>query len=409
MFRILRRYISGTIPFQQVHQRITWKHIGILKMYKIRLQKNITILFIFIVMLSFSYWLANSFGMKWGVLAIIGFFLGFTLSFSRFGIVAGWRDMLTMSNSYYVRIHLITIALEVVLFTLCLSFSHAFFGGKMVGNITAISIPFLVGAFVFGIGMQIAGACASGTLYCCGEGRPAFWFVLCCYGIGTLIGNHYKPVLKPIFPGEIITTKDITGGLWSGMLLSLVFILILYLVFSYVEKKRTGKISKIITSGGSFWKDNRFTVLSGGLIIAVLNSLVLAMHGSAWTITGAIYDTSLHTASFLGVLSDNSVITKPLFQNPMVGMFVGGLLGAAMATVLTGKRIKEPLTRGSIMAGITGGLLMGTGGAYASCNLGGFFDGTASGSLHGWLWMFMALAGSVIGINLRRFFICSRC
>ncbi|EHW06223.1 putative membrane protein [Escherichia coli DEC8B] len=42
-------------------------------MYKIRLQKNITILFIFIVMLSFSYWLANSFGMKWGVLAIIGF------------------------------------------------------------------------------------------------------------------------------------------------------------------------------------------------------------------------------------------------------------------------------------------------------------------------------------------------
>lgn len=81
MFRILRRYISGTIPFQQVHQRITWKHIGILKMYKIRLQKNITILFIFIVMLSFSYWLANSFGMKWGVLAIIGFFLGFTLSF----------------------------------------------------------------------------------------------------------------------------------------------------------------------------------------------------------------------------------------------------------------------------------------------------------------------------------------
>jgi len=44
------------------------------------------------------------------------------------------------------------------------------------------------------------------------------------------------------------------------------------------------------------------------------------------------------------------------------------------------------------------------GAMYAACNLGGFFDGTASGSLHGWVWMLMALAGSLIGIRLRPLF-----
>ncbi|MFS1163381.1 YeeE/YedE thiosulfate transporter family protein, partial [Aeromonas salmonicida] len=51
-----------------------------------------------------------------------------------------------------------------------------------------------------------------------------------------------------------------------------------------------------------------------------------------------------------------------------------------------------------------GGLLMGMGAMYSACNLGGFFDGTASGSLHGWVWMLMALAGSLIGIRLRPLF-----
>ncbi len=103
-------------------------------------------------------WLGNTFGMKWALMALIGFGFGFTLSFSRFGIVFGWREMLTKRNSYYVRVHLLTIAIEILLFTCFLSFSHALFGDAMVGNVMAIGIPFIVGAFLFGIGMQRASA-----------------------------------------------------------------------------------------------------------------------------------------------------------------------------------------------------------------------------------------------------------
>ena len=62
-------------------------------------------------------WLGTTFGMKWALMALIGFGFGFTLSFSRFGIVFGWREMLTRRNSYYVRVHLLTIAIEILLFT----------------------------------------------------------------------------------------------------------------------------------------------------------------------------------------------------------------------------------------------------------------------------------------------------
>jgi hypothetical protein len=38
------------------------------------------------------------------------------------------------------------------------------------------------------------------------------------------------------------------------------------------------------------------------------------------------------------------------------------------------------------------------------CNIGAFFSGVASGSLHGWVWILCAVAGNLIGIRLRPLF-----
>lgn len=349
-------------------------------------------------------WLGNTFGMKWALMALLGFGFGFTLSFSRFGIVFGWREMLTRRNSYYVRIHLLTIAIEILLFGGLLSFSHALFGDAMVGNVMAIGIPFIVGAFLFGIGMQLAGVCATGTLYCCGEGQPRFWLVLLCYGIGLLISNQFRPALEATFSSHVVLARDLTGHLWSGMLLNLALVALLFLLFRHLERKQTGELKPIFGAGNLFWRDGRFTVLSGGIIIALLNSSVVALHGSAWTITGALYDMALRGAALFGLFEGNPKLAQPLFQNPMVGMFWLGILGAMLARSLNGGGNFAPTRIGNCLASILGGLLMGLGAMYSACNLGGFFDGTASGSLHGWVWMLMALAGSLIGIRLRPLF-----
>lgn len=57
------------------------------------------------------------------------------------------------------------------------------------------------------------------------------------------------------------------------------------------------------------------------------------------------------------------------------------------------------------LAALIGGLLMGYGARLAfGCNIDSFFSGVASFSLHGWLWIACALAGTVVGIRLRPLF-----
>ncbi|WP_323156290.1 YeeE/YedE thiosulfate transporter family protein, partial [Pseudomonas oryzihabitans] len=59
----------------------------------------------------------------------------------------------------------------------------------------------------------------------------------------------------------------------------------------------------------------------------------------------------------------------------------------------------------SLIAAVLGGLLLGYGARLAyGCNIGAYFSGIASGSLHGWLWLVAAFAGNSLGVRLRPFF-----
>ncbi len=59
----------------------------------------------------------------------------------------------------------------------------------------------------------------------------------------------------------------------------------------------------------------------------------------------------------------------------------------------------------SLAAAVLGGLLLGYGARIAyGCNIGAYFSGIASGSLHGWLWLVAAFAGNAVGVRLRPFF-----
>jgi uncharacterized membrane protein YedE/YeeE len=59
------------------------------------------------------------------------------------------------------------------------------------------------------------------------------------------------------------------------------------------------------------------------------------------------------------------------------------------------------LTRG--LVALVGGLLLGYGARLAfGCNVGAYFSGIASTSLHGWVWLAGALLGTPIGVMLRR-------
>ena len=59
----------------------------------------------------------------------------------------------------------------------------------------------------------------------------------------------------------------------------------------------------------------------------------------------------------------------------------------------------------SLAAALIGGLIMGYGARLAfGCNIGAFFSGVASTSLHGWLWIVCGLLGTWAGVRLRPLF-----
>ena len=87
-------------------------------------------------------------------------------------------------------------------------------------------------------------------------------------------------------------------------------------------------------------------------------------------------------------------------------MDFGIILGALLAAGAAGNF--KPVWRisgGHFAASVMGGLLLGYGARLAyGCNIGAFFSGIASGSLHGWLWIVFALFGTWTGLQLRPVF-----
>jgi len=95
------------------------------------------------------------------------------------------------------------------------------------------------------------------------------------------------------------------------------------------------------------------------------------------------------------VLADNTSVAN-------FGIIVGALVASAAAG---GFALYRRVPGRLIAAGLIGGVLMGYGATFASgCNIGAYFSGIASGSLHGYLWAVAALGGTWIGLRLRPLF-----
>ncbi len=101
-----------------------------------------------------------------------------------------------------------------------------------------------------------------------------------------------------------------------------------------------------------------------------------------------------------------AALAGPVLADAISVMNIGIMVGALVAASLAGKvapKSRVPLP--SLVAAVVGGLLLGYGARLAyGCNIGAFFSGVASTSLHGWLWLLCAVPGNMIGVRVRPLF-----
>jgi len=157
-------------------------------------------------------------------------------------------------------------------------------------------------------------------------------------------------------------------------------------------------------------------LLAGGVALAILNALTLAVAGHPWVITWALtlwggkvlqavgYD--LSAVPYWSGQFQQAALAAPVLADVTTVMDFGIILGALLGAGLAGRF--APARRVSlriIAASLLGGLLLGYGARIAfGCNIAAYFGGIASMSLHGWLWGAAALVGTPVGVWLRRRF-----
>ncbi len=342
-----------------------------------------------------------------------GVALGLVLYHATFGFTSAFRVLLADGQSAGVRGVLVMLGLACILFFPALG-TGSLFGQAVNGNVSPVGTSVVVGAFIFGVGMQMGGGCASGTLFAVGGGGVRMIITLAFFIVGSLIGlahNQWWQAMPSFPPTSLIKTF----GWQQALALNLAVFAAIWIVVSRIEKKRHGEVVSIFKGGRSLLQ-GPWALMWGAVALALLNFLTLYLAGRPWGVTAAF---GLWGGKFLSSIGV-AIETWPSWQNPALQralnasilsditsvMNIGIMLGALVAAGLAHKFNPEwRIPAKHVAASVIGGIMLGYGARLAyGCNIGAFFSGIASGSLHGWLWIVCCLVGNYAGIYLRPLF-----
>ncbi|HEY5644799.1 MAG TPA: YeeE/YedE family protein [Pseudomonadales bacterium] len=363
--------------------------------------------------------LGASYGWRQATLFAVGLGAGLVLYHAAFGFTGAWRVMITERRSAGLRAQMVMMSVAVMLFMPLLA-AGELNGTPLRGSVAPLSSAIVAGAFLFGVGMQLGGGCASGTLFTVGGGNVRMIVTLLAFIAGSVLGAWHWPAwqdapqLAPVSlleafgpAGAIGISVGLFGLVWYGA--------------GALERRRHGRIASSDQDPGlRRWLQGPWPLIAGALGLAAVNVATLTLAGRPWGVTSgfALWGSKAAAAVGLDVAAwpywqrsgPATSLQASVFSDITSVMNFGIVLGALAAAGLAGRFApawRMPLR--SLAAAIVGGLLLGYGARIAyGCNIGAYFSGLASASLHGWLWFAAAFAGNSLGVRLRPVFALDR-
>lgn len=378
---------------------------------------------------------------------LVGLAFGILLQKSRFCFVSAFRDFVAFKDTRVLKGLLVGIFVMTIFWSLQATFGY--FRGFWT---PAWGLGSFIGGLIFGLGMTLAGGCASGTLYRAGQGYTQFWLVLLFMMFGyvgfafafPVFEQYYFAPLNP-FPGETLYLAFPVSPAVTGVAVSLLGLL----AYAYVRGRSelpdeprggtgadlgsdaraqtaaagsrsvaalTGGLQSILTGTRQyvrgFREDDRplkarlrdsWDAKTAGIAMALVASLWFWVHGhwaitgsearwAGWLLSSAGYDVS--GIEYWGsILFRDGNITLTVDMLMIASLIVGSFLAASLSGDF---RIRKP-KRNRVPNYVAGGLLMGVGSRLAAgCNIANLFSGIALLSIHS----FLAGAGILVGVYL---------
>lgn len=344
---------------------------------------------------AFFIFLVLSVSVRQAVLLLVGMGMGAALAGARFGFTTGWRQLIEQRDPRGVTGQALLLALaSLAALPLMGQFS------ELNAALGPPSVSLLIGAFVFGLTMQIADGCGSGTLYKAGLGVPLNMGILPLFALGSFLGSVHLDSWLALGQTEPVSLSAQFG---TGGALALTLALLGLALLGV----------RVWVGAGKAWLDKRWGW--GAIALAVLATLNLLLAGQPW---GVVYGFGLWAAkvsvalgafdpaanAFWSQAGNAQRLTQTVLMDVTTITSIGILAGALWVSAKT-PATNKPLTAQQWAIGLVAGFVMGYSSRLAfGCNVGAMLSGISTGSLHGWIWVPMAFAGTLVGVRVRRRF-----
>jgi len=365
--------------------------------------------------LALSLFLQQAFDLRRALLFLVGIGLGFALMHGLFGFTGGWRRFIRERHSAGVRSQLLLLMLTSVVFFPLIG--GLFPGVHASAALGQVGMSVLVGAFLFGIGMQLGGGCGSGTLFTVGQGQVDMLLTLAFFIVGATVGSVHLPWWLSLSDMGSVSLIQKLGWL-PALLLQLLVLAGLYRLVRRMDLRRHAKLEGFgaHTVRGSLLEQlvyGPWPLWWAVLALALFNLFTLLLAGYPWSITFAfgLWGTKIWSAlggdisgwSYWAGGYPAHALDSSVLADTVSLMDFGIILGAMLAAALANKYAPAgTMSRMRVLSAIVGGLLLGYGARLAfGCNIGALLGGISSGSLHGWLWLPAAFLGGIVGVRIR--------
>ncbi|WP_051237707.1 YeeE/YedE family protein [Lacticigenium naphthae] len=387
----------------------------------------------------------NSLSVKLPLYLFAGLILGYTLTRARFGFAGGIKRIYMRGEGSLSKAILVLLFVT-ALVTMGIQWQAAQNGAVPAylaaegasfipgtTNVYFTNIATIIGGFIFGIGMMLAGGCGSGTLADFGEGSGRALIAFIFFVFGTAPGHFMRQIVDGTAIGKIgiqLHLPQVLGYFGSLLFVGSLLGLLYWIIVKYENKRKlegtymdpkgdyeefekplSSDVEAPFFSYETYHKFfiQRWSFVVGALVLAFGALFVLVTTNKNWGVSTALLTWNVAIYENLGIhlpveyfgshiekvqaglLTDGGTIRN-------IGLFFGCTISFLLA-----KRFSFDFSFNKKDAGYfaLGGLMLGFGSRFGlGCNIGAMYASISSFSISGWFFLMAMTLGGIVGMKM---------